>query len=132
MAIPPPHAFINVAAARMTGPTVLELAFDHPACPDPALLFAEVFWEETGPTVDEGAFVLGLFERREHHGQPTCTGPAVAQRRQWALPDLLPDPRIRRGRLHLNSERLYGRHQRLPAFVLDFDFGRAPGAEEAR
>lgn len=126
MAIPPPHAFINVRSARCLGSDRIELAFDHPqALPGRSPLFAELFWDGPPPEPAVGNLVLGLFERREHHGEPTCGGPAISQSLEIDLPRLLPDPILRRGRIAFNDPRLYGHHRRLERFELDFDLDGA-------
>lgn len=122
MAIPPPHAFINVRSAKCLDRDRIELEFEHP----PALaglspLFAQMFWDGPPSEPAVGNLVLGLFERREHHGEPSCGGPAINQRLLIALPPLLPDPMLRRGRIAFNDPRLYGYHQQLERFELGFD-----------
>lgn len=128
MAIPPPHAFINVIDARRRSPETLELDFHHAApAAGESPFFAELYWDGPAPEPGVGHLCLGLFERRARHGEPTCTGPVAAQCLRLSLPELLPDASLRRGRIAFNDAGLYGHHRRLARFERTFDL-EAPAA----
>lgn len=128
MAIPPPHAFINVVDARWQSPETLALDFHHAApAAGESPFFAELFWDGPAPAPGLGNLCLGLFERRARHGEPTCTGPVAAQCLRLSLPGLLPDASLRRGRIAFNDPHLYGRHRHLIRFERGFDLD-APAA----
>jgi len=126
MAIPPPHAFINVADACCLPRGVVQLDFDHPECANPDDLFVELFYDGPNPAPGVARLALGLFERRSDHGLASCTGPVRRQRLFVSLAPLLPDPSIRRGAVVLNDDHLYGHYRRLPRFELVFDLEDRP------
>lgn len=129
MAIPPPHAFINIAQARCLPGGTLELDFDHPECAQPDVLFVELFYDGPSPEPGVARLALGLFERRRDHGLAKCTGPVGRQRLYVSLAPLLPDPSIRRGAVVINDDHLYGHYRQLPRFELAFELEDGPAVD---
>jgi len=120
MAIPPPHAFINVREARWLRPGRLELQFRHP--PPLAGLspfFVQIFRD--GPAEADGyaPLALGLFEHRESHGEASCAGEPKDHCLWVDIADVLPDTAIQRGRITFNDAALYGHHRLLDPFSLE-------------